>query len=118
MSKLSEPQLERTYRVALLRSDEAAQLTRDAQNQYFKCCPHLDIFHTRGDRRDGSHWRTCNFFGCQCDGEDTINEPHVVAGRASDAARRKYRAQQAREQAFALLLIGAAIGAFVGWWLL
>lgn len=107
---------DRAYRAVLLRADEAAQLTRDSQGQFHPairnhCCPHLDIFHNRGQREDGSHWKVCSFLSCQCDGEDTANDPLIVARREYDRLVRK---SDRRDVAQAWWFFGAAVGAIIG----
>lgn len=109
---------DRSYRAALLTTDEAARLTRDAECEFHPdlrhrcCCPHLDVFHNHGQRPDGSHWKVCTFFGCQCEGEDTADEPHVVARRKAEAL---YAKHERWDIAKAWWLFGAGVGLIVGW---
>lgn len=109
---------DRSYRAVLLRADEAAELTRASRGQKCEsmrrneCCPHLDLFHNRGQRTDGSRWKHCSFFGCQCEGEDTADEPHIQMRRKTEALIAK---QDRWDVARAWLLLGLAIGAIAGW---
>ena len=103
---------DRTYRAVLLRADEAAQLNEDARNGIRRCCDHLDIFHNRGQRSDGSSWRACSFFGCECEIEDDYNEPYRVSRRKLDAILAK---NAAWDIASSWWVFGCVVGVIAGW---
>lgn len=102
---------DRCYRVALLRSDEAEMLTRQAVNEYGDCCKHLDVMHSRGRRADGSEWRSCQVYGCGCI-EETPPCPLIAMYVEDD----KRAAKTARDNIITVcLIVGGAIGYLIGW---
>lgn len=110
---------DRTYRVAFLRADEAAQLTRDAENEYTKGdadsaqrgdgCWHLDAFCNRGRSSNGGHWLACDLCGYV---EETPATP--LTGDTAERGRREAAGSLAIKMLFLGILIGLALG-FAFW---
>lgn len=100
---------DRTYRVSLLRADEAAQLECDSKNEYFKCCPHLSVFHNRGQTDEGANWTSCQFLGCGC----TTEQPPSLATVAMRNSDELFEKQDRRNLAIGWLMIGMGVGGSV-----